>query len=266
VYSILHYLPRKFLSRLFGKLAAIELPYPLSLWSVAVFCKLAKIDADSASMPIGQYRSIAQFFVRDLKPEMRPIGAGLVSPVDGTLREVGQISSEGRFKIKGFDYSLDELIGTNEFSSKLIGGTFLNFYLSPRDCHHLFCPIDAKLLKSVYVPGDLWPVNEWGLSQIQGLFVRNERLTTVLESQGELITLTMVGAMNVGQITAQYDSWEKGELSSIVKRCYAERIFRPGEKLATFHLGSSVLMAITPGSRFKIETLSQRKISYGARL
>lgn len=59
------------------------------------------------------YKSFNAFFTRRIRPELRPIDSdcnALVSPCDAKL-SVYNLEKDGKFRIKGFDYTADSLLG-----------------------------------------------------------------------------------------------------------------------------------------------------------
>src|SRR4051812_46129587 len=114
MWNILKYIPKNHLSYSVGKLVFLRLPYPLSLLSVNIFSRLFKINLEEAALPLSKYPSIGDFFIRDLKPGLRKIEEGLVSPVDGRLRSYGTIESGKLPQVKGKDYSISDFLGDSE--------------------------------------------------------------------------------------------------------------------------------------------------------
>jgi len=53
-------------------------------------------------------------------------------------------------------------------------GHFATVYVSPKDYHRVHMPFGGLLRECVYVPGDLYPVNQTTAVKIDGLFARNE--------------------------------------------------------------------------------------------
>jgi phosphatidylserine decarboxylase len=246
-------LPRNHLSWLTGQVAAIRFPKPIARILVKKFATLAKIDLDSTSQPIDEYRSIAQLFVRDLKPGLRKIEGEIVSPVDGRLRGGGRIKDGIIPQVKDKTYNVNEFLGNNPLAAKFRDGEYLNFYLAPPDYHHVHAPVSGKILRRVYVPGTLWPVNGWGLANIDGLFSKNERIITFIESQFGLVAVVMVGAANVGRMTLSFDDVLTNQCCSSKDSVEAIRDFfgvniAVGERLGTFHLGSTVVLLFERGS------------------
>jgi len=254
VYSLLRILPKNHLSYFVGSLARIPIPTPLRGWGVRLFANLVGANLDEADKQPQQYRSIADFFVRDLKPGLRPLSDGLVSPVDGAVRAITEIKSGSLEQVKGRDYLVSKLLGSTEESRLLEGGTFINLYLSPPDYHHVHAPCDLLVRGIRYIPGFLWPVNGWALQNIPELFSRNERIVVQAETDAGLIWIILVGATNVGRITLTFDSMiSNGSLiSNSSSRVGEERHYdtpiklRKGERIGTFHLGSTVLLCLDP--------------------
>lgn len=200
-------------------------------------------------MPKDGFPCISALFTRTLKPSARPIALGehtVVCPVDGILREYGPARGH-RWTVKGLDMTLEELLGPDPLVSRLREGEVYHFYLSPPDYHHIHSPIEGTIVKSVYIPGTLWPVNEWAVNRIRGLFSFNERVVTWIESPFGLVAVVMVGALNVGRMTVTYDSWltNSGRTPSEFERHYATgKPVERGERIGTFHMGSSVVLVL----------------------
>lgn len=256
--QILRFLPKNFLSCLVGHLAEMRLPQPLAKWTVQAFARAVKIQVDQAALPLEHYRTVAEFFVRDLKPGLRPLPAEvegqLLSPVDGTLRALGPINELSLELIKGKNYSVKSLIHEEAWAARFKGGYFYNFYLSPADCHHVYSPLSAEIVHSYYIPGKLWPVNDWALRNIEGLFGVNERLITYLQSSFGLVAVVMVGATNVGKLRLAYNQHRLPEK------------IKAGDKLGTFHMGSAVILLCENGRlKPKLELLGggPLKVCYG---
>jgi phosphatidylserine decarboxylase len=68
---------------------------------------------------------------------------------------------------------------------------------------HLFF---GQILGYYYEPGKLFPVNDLAVLNIRGLFPKNERLITFLQTEYGKIAVIKVGASNVGKIRVTYDN------------------------------------------------------------
>lgn len=260
-FIIFKFLPKKLFSRLAGLLINLKLPWPLSTISVQIYTRIFNVDLSSASKPITDYACIGELFTRELKLGVRPLGQGLVSPLDGTLRGIRTFSNYSLEQIKGINYSIKSLLLEENFIKPFESGISLSFYLSPRDYHHVHAPFDMELLAYSHIGGTLWPVNDWALQNVAQLYCLNERVVFHFNSAKGLIVLVMVGAFNVGSIVCKYVERRSGT-------CYLQNpiFLKKGERLAHFAFGSSVIMLVEQG-KFDLNDNSQPlKIVYGQSL
>jgi phosphatidylserine decarboxylase len=93
-------------------------------------------------------------------------------------------------------------------------------------------------------------------------------VVTYIECHLGLVAVVMIGATNVGRISVVYDSFiSNAGAGTIVAREYEPPIdVAAGERLGTFHMGSSVVVLIEPGrvdlGRVRLE--AGKKVQYGA--
>lgn len=267
--TIFPFLPTVIISKITGFL--VELPAPRALWQIVIKIYIAfyRVNVEEAEKPVSEYQNLAQFFIRNLRPGLRPIGPGIVSPVDGMLRTCGRITREWVPQIKGRHYRYQDLVGDPEIANALAGGSYFNLYLSPKDYHHVHAPISGKIVKIVYVPGRLLPVNDASMASVDNLFGINERVTIVIAGDaGACVSLTMVAALNVGKISLTFDN----ELTKRIRACpwsksgfsveYASRqiVVEKGERIGTFHLGSSVALLI-PAEVYQLSSSSDQSVA-----
>lgn len=248
---ILYIIPKNYLSYYIGKLVAIEVPKPLATWIIKAFAKFFKIDYSNASREISDYKSIADLFTRDLKNYPPLPGAPLVTPAESALRAFGSVKDGQILQVKGVSYSVSSLLGGSQFADVFKGGTFFNFYLSPKDYHQVHSPVSGEIYASSCIKGKLWPVNDWSLNNIEGLFAINERLVTYINSDIGKVALVMVGATNVGKITVHYDDWLTNNIyrsppsPDVSTRSYQpSKAIKQGDKLGVFHMGSAVILLL----------------------
>jgi phosphatidylserine decarboxylase len=268
----LRYIPKSYLSWCLGSLAHIPLPQPFAGLLVGAFARAYNIDPSTATQPFRSFPSIGRFFIRDLKPELRPVGEGLVCPVDGTLRRAEDVSSDGRLvQIKDKTYDLSTLVGDEATAERLAQGQSWNFYLSPQDAHHIYAPVDGEIKRTIHIPGKLWPVNDWALDNVESLFAVNERVVTLIESDYGLIAVIMVGATNVGRISLAYVDvetntcpWRKAHPKTI-EHSPAISVSK-GSKIGTFKMGSSVIL-LTERRLFSLQSVQGlQKVIFGRSL
>ncbi|HEV7241701.1 MAG TPA: archaetidylserine decarboxylase [Thermoanaerobaculia bacterium] len=269
MFRYLRYVPKNHLSRTVGRLVHARLPRPIARRLVQFFAKTYQIDVDAAGKPLHEYPSIGHFFIRDLREGLRPIESDFVSPVDGTLRNFGVVQNGRLEQIKGKTYTLARFLGEDENWKRYENGVFFNLYLSPQDYHHIHSPVGGRIARSVHIPGKLWPVNDWALKNVDELFSINERVVTYIDSHLGRVAVVMIGATSVGKISVVYDSFisNASKVNRIVSRDYEPPIdIANGERLGTFHMGSSVVVLLEPGrvDLARVRLHEGKKVQYGA--
>ena len=108
------------------------------------------------------------------------------------------------------------------------------------------------MARSTHIPGRLWPVNDWSLSTIDDLFSVNERVVTYLKTRFGVIAVVMVGATNVGKMSVTYDSFVTNvpprERETRTRNYGNPVALNVGDRLGTFHMGSSVVVLARRGT------------------
>ncbi|MDZ4786888.1 MAG: archaetidylserine decarboxylase [bacterium] len=270
--SLTKLLPKNYLSFFIGKLAEIEGPpfiiRPIINW----FANKYGVKREESNLDILSYKSVSQFFTRDLKPGIRPINGKIVSPVDGTLRSCGAIQNGMVHDVKGQNYSIRDLLGDSNFETTFKDGYYFNFYLAPGDYHNVHSPVSGEIHTLVHIPGKLWPVNDWSFTNIKNLFGVNEKVSLILNTEMGQVALVMVGATNVGKISVSFDNSIIGNQvfsePKIQKKYYDPSIsISVGTKVGTFNLGSTVVLLFekkalnsTPGGIFGSKVIFGQKI------
>jgi phosphatidylserine decarboxylase len=261
------------LSLLVGRAARLKLPafvlVPILNWYSGRY----GVNPDEVPVPLCEYSCLGDFLSRSIDPEKRPIGPGLVSPVDARLVEYGEVQ-EGRIhQIKDWSYSAAELLNEKQ-ESRYRSGSFATLYLAPGDYHHIHAPCDGVITEMRYVPGALWPVNSWSVSNVPNLFCRNERVVIFLETDTACLALVLVGATNVGSITLSFDELRTNSGAGLFKRqtsvvkSYSEPVaVVRGRKIASFNLGSTVVMCCESADLLReIGVAKGSKVKYGETL
>lgn len=250
LFVVFQYLvPQHLLSRLVGKLAASEVPWiknPFIDW----FRQRYGINMNEAADPEPRnYPSFNAFFTRALKPGARPIDtspASVVSPADGAISQLGRIEGGRIFQAKGQSYTAAELLGDAELAQTFADGVFATIYLSPRDYHRVHMPVAGRLLRTLYVPGDLFSVNQTTAENVPRLFARNERLVCVFETEFGPMALVLVGAMIVAGIDTVWAGQVAPPPRQIVAADFAQAPapvhLEKGAEMGRFKLGSTAIV------------------------
>jgi phosphatidylserine decarboxylase len=240
-------LPKQALTALAGKLANIRgggMTTSFIQWFAG---KYGVNMAEAANPDLAAYATFNDFFTRPLKAGARPMAqTALVSPVDGAVSQLGAIKHDQIFQAKGHSYSTRALVGGDaDLASQFEDGSFATIYLSPKDYHRIHMPCDGRLMRMIYVPGDLFSVNPATARGVPGLFARNERVVCVFETATGPFVLTLVGATIVGSMatvwhgvvnpprTRKVREWRYDDQNIVLKK---------GDEMGRFLLGSTVVL------------------------
>jgi phosphatidylserine decarboxylase len=248
--QILRVLPRERITRAVGRLCDLKLHPAVASAVVGLYARAYRVDLDEAESPQGGFPSFDEFFTRPLREGMRPIcqdESCLVSPADGRIASLGPVEHGGAFKVKGKDYTVEDLVGDREDGSRYDGGQFMIVYLSPRDYHRVHAPIAGEISVVRSMPGDLYPVNSIGELHVPSLFARNRRVAICIDTatQGR-VTVVMVGAMIVGRITVS--GIEARDVPLGLHQLEPARKVARGEEIGMFHLGSTAVIFVEKGA------------------
>ena len=195
--------PQHQLSRVVGKLAASEHPI-IKNTVIQAFKAQYGIDMSIAEQSNAlKFKSFNEFFTRSLKQGVRQIDAdphSIVSPADGAISQLGKIEEGDIFQAKGQSFSVEKLIADPQLAEPFKNGHFATVYLSPKDYHRVHMPFAGTLTETLYVPGELFSVNQTTAENIPGLFARNERMVCLFDTELGRMAVVLVGAMIVAGI------------------------------------------------------------------
>lgn len=255
--SGLKFLPKNLMSRIFGKVAATRFPKALTKAQIRWFAKRYGINMAEVKKQLDEFRSLQEFFVRELKSDARVIDFSLnsvISPCDGAWGLSGQVKNAELMQIKGRPYSMGRLLGDTKEAGKFEGGEFATFYLSPKDYHRFHMPLSGEIIEASHIPGFLWPVNPMAVKNIANLFCVNERIVIMVEPEGyakHRLAIVAVGATMVGKVRVNFDATLA---TNRPKATYERRIydgdgfsFAGGDELGRFEFGSTIILIATPG-------------------
>jgi phosphatidylserine decarboxylase len=244
-------MPTHAISRMVGQIAE----GPLSQGIIPFFAKHFGIALDEAEKQVHEYKSLNAFFTRKLKPGMRPIAEEpnlLVSPADGKIAAFGTIKEGKLIQAKDVSYTVWGLLGLSmDEARRYHGGSFITIYLSPRDYHRVHSPVSGHITDYSYLPGTLFPVNAFGVRAVEGLFAKNERLITFIESTAGRVGVVKVGATMVGSVKVRYSETATTNVRSgnIEREVLPQPIpIEKGEEIGYFRFGSTVVLVFEEGA------------------
>jgi phosphatidylserine decarboxylase len=222
---------RPAISRLYGHYQN----HPLSRRQIAPFIRQYRIDLDTVVVPAGGFSSFNSFFIRQLKPGIRPVDIRadrLIAPADSRLQAFA-IVPDLTLQIKGMQITLPGLLNRDGLGSRFQNGLCLCFRLAPCD-YHRFGYVDEGRQGPVHtINGPLHSVSPLALRHNRSILATNYRQWCIMESPalGTMIQVE-IGAMMVGSI--------------VQHRPRGGRCRRGGEKGYFQFGGSTVLLILEP--------------------
>lgn len=250
-------LPQHLLSLAMGRLAYWRWR-PFKNCFIRLFQRFYQVDLQEAEISdYREYPHFSAFFTRRLKSGARMVkrdSQSLLSPVDGTVSQLGSLSQTRLLQAKQHAYSMIDLLGgRSEWTERLCNGQYATFYLAPKDYHRVHMPVTGALRRMLYIPGKLFAVNPTATRGIERLFARNERVVCFFETQAGAFAMVFVGALIVGSI---HTTWH-GQVTPTKKRAihcwdYPDTttpavILQQGDEVGFFTLGSTVIILSEPG-------------------
>jgi phosphatidylserine decarboxylase len=250
--------PQRLISRWVHGLTRVQTPWFRDLL-IRNFIKRFGVDMNEAvDTDPGAYIDFNQFFTRPLRPDARPLAIGegvLACPVDGFVSQAGTIDEDSLFQAKGRTFSLIQLLGGDvECARPFRHGCFATFYLSPRDYHRVHMPARGLLRKMIHIPGRLFSVSPLTTRVVPRLFVRNERVITIFDTQAGPMAMILVGAINVSSIeTVWAGTITPAQGKQIRHWNYPTSgsqavILEKGEEMGRFNMGSTVIVLFGQGA------------------
>lgn len=106
-------LPLRTISRIYGMLNEYTLPVWFRVPGYKFYSWVFGVNLDEMEpADLKHYRSLSEFFLRRLKPGVRPIADDyqLVSPADGRVVNFGYVENQRVEQVKGVSYSIDALL------------------------------------------------------------------------------------------------------------------------------------------------------------
>ncbi len=237
------------ISQVFGKFASKEFPHWFQKIVNYSYVKLMGLDM-SEFHSLETYKSLNALFTRRFKePRKFSLDAkDFISPCDSFITECGNLVDDYALQIKGMRYKTDDFLGKNftqQEKDYIDDGTFINFYLSPKDYHRYHIPMNLQVLKAVHIPGKFYPVNIPSLKKRINLFIENERVVLLCQTQeGKKFYIVLVSALNVGVMQVSFEP--RIQTNADVK---SEKVYEfdnlhldKGDDFGCFEMGSTIVI------------------------
>ena len=248
-FALTNRIPRRALTRFMGWFSKIEQPLvrDLSIAAWRLFCDVDLKDARKT-----EFRSLHDCFIRELRDGARPVDAAedvLVSPCDAIVGASGAIAGNVLLQVKGFPYTLEELLCDPDLAAIYRDGRYVTLRLTAGMYHRFHAPHDGRVARVTHVAGDAWNVNPVTLKRIDRVYCKNERavLRLDLARGGATVTLVAVAAILVAGIRltfADIPSRRRDETWTIDP---PHASFRKGDEMGWFEHGSTIVVLAPPG-------------------
>jgi phosphatidylserine decarboxylase len=250
--TLQHVLPQHLLSRMVLRLTRVRTPWVKNTL-ISSFVREFKPEVSEAAQPDAlRYASFNEFFTRSLRTGARPVDSDpqtLVSPVDGTVSQIGRLDGSRLLQAKGHSFTLEALLANSRAAEPFRGGNFATLYLAPYNYHRIHMPIAGTLRAAWFVPGKLFSVNAVTAESVPNLFARNERVVCLFEAGFAMI---LVGALFVGSIATVWHGditpRRPHRLTDLpLAGTRSPLPLEKGAEMGRFNMGSTVILLTPPG-------------------
>jgi len=161
--ALQYLLPQHLLSALMHQLARSRLHWLKNAFIGAFLQRFHPDMSDAAQPDPFAFESFNAFFTRALRAGARPADpdpSAIVSPVDGSVSQLGRLNGSWLVQAKGHAYTLESLLAAEgSWAEAFRGGAFATLYLAPFNYHRIHMPLAGTLRAAWYVPGQLFSVN-----------------------------------------------------------------------------------------------------------
>jgi phosphatidylserine decarboxylase len=234
--AILPLAKRKLISILYGK----KMDSPASVSKIQGFVDSLNIDMEESIKSINEFKTFNDFFYRKLKPEVRQIEDGLISPGDGKILAFEKINDVNKFFVKGREFTLKEFLASEKLANSFLNTSMIILRLAPNDYHRYHFPYEGTPSLSEQIKGMYYSVSPYALaSNFTKVFCENKREICKLSTEGKgEILLIPVGATMVGSIHSTYQ---------------ANHAVEKGAEMGYFAFGGSTVVLLFDAEKFKID-------------
>jgi phosphatidylserine decarboxylase len=203
------------------------------------FIETLEVDTTELEKPVDAYKSLDEFFTRNLRPGARPVDRNpdhLLAPCDGRALAWQRLGGRD-LVVKSARVGISELIGEPETARELGDPAVLLVRLAAADYHRCHFPADGTAHPPRAVGRKLHSVHPIALEAGAPSFV-NYRMVTRIDTQafGPLMIIE-IGALTVGSIV----------------QTFAQPEVRRGEQKSYFRFGGSALVMLAPADRIRFD-------------
>ena len=242
-------IPRRWATQFVGWLSKVENPIVRDT-SIGIWKLFSNLDVSEAKK--SSFTSMHDCFVRELKDGARPVDADpavMTSPCDAIVGACGRIADTELLQVKGFPYTLKDLVPDTDFEDTYRNGLYVTLRLTSSMYHRFHAPYDCSVSHVTYMSGDTWNVNPIALKRIEKLFCKNERavIRTKLTPFGYPVTLVPVAAILVASIRLHCLDVVLGMKHRGANEFVCDANFTKGQEMGWFEHGSTIIVFAPEG-------------------
>lgn len=226
----------------FSKLYGLFQKSRFSRFKILPFIKKYQIDASEFLLPVSSFRSFNDFFIRKLRPSVRPMVEDpnvVVLPADARYLVYSTAEHREHFLIKEKKFNLTKLIEDEALAKQYEKGTMVIARLCPIDYHRFHFPCDCIPSSPKLITGALYSVNLLALKRKIEFLTENKRYITQLKTKlfGTILFIE-IGATYVGSITHTY---------------LPDQFAKKGQEKGYFSFGGSCVILLFEPNRILLE-------------
>jgi len=264
--------------------ASIPIPTPLRSTVYKSYCSAVGCNTNEINGALADFRSIADFFQRNLRADARPIDktAPIVVPCDGTVVAAGPVGAYGSIRVKNVEYRIRELMGGQDREPLAVSSVSVDesaqsgsklwyavIHIRPENCHRFVAPTAWQLVERRRIEGFLL----WLNPSINGLYTENERVAMLGTWNHGLFAMAAVGAAGRGSIKLDKEDSEFCPRLWPIHGRVSTRTFEkvmsmtPGDAVGGFRLGSAIVLVFeAPEKEFEFLVKPGDVVKLGQRL
>ncbi|KAJ1815424.1 phosphatidylserine decarboxylase 1, partial [Coemansia sp. RSA 2599] len=208
---------------------------------------------------------------------------------DATLSHSHNAAADDDFAVvNGIPYTLDSMIGSTDAlapASQSLGTAlrdherlfFCVIYLAPGDYHRFHSPANWVVEARRHFAGELYSVSPYIARTIRNLFVLNERVALLGRWKHGFMSMTAVGATNVGSVVINFDkdlrtnlrekTLAPGDFSQLSYKALNPRLcgvpLKKGQEVGGFRLGSTVVLVFSAPQSFQFNVQADQTVRMG---
>ena len=213
---------------------------------------------DDYIIPEGGFSSFNQFFIREIKPEKRPVYGDetiLVAPADSLVNAINSnLTATTKISTKYYEnLNIRDLLDGSKYTDIFNGGTAISCVLLPTVYHHYHAPVEGTVIESRSVDGTSFGMNGefytffnngniGGYKSRFGVFGIYHRGYYIIQTK----KYGLVGMISVGLDDVNSVNFDSG-FEDIPKKSPAKTV-KKGQRLGHFAYGGSmVILLFEPG-------------------